>query len=212
MRGRFGRTQQAAVALAGCALVLGLLSGCGGGGGGAPTATTGVQPGAGSQDSTGLAGMGEHMAGAQEDVHVSASAIAAQPANSKYDTPEDAIRSYLDWTSYVYRIGQSDAATPAMSASEYIRVDAYNQYNLQEKRLIDQQLTSIVFGKPSVSTSSTVVPAHEVWSYKYLAITQGNPVSGGPYTATYDTTYTVIKKNGKWLVDSVTAKAKGTVK
>jgi hypothetical protein len=37
-------------------------------------------------------------------------------------------------------------------------------------------------------------------------------VVGGPYTASYDATYTVVKKSGHWIVDSVEAKPLGTVK
>ena len=124
-----------------------------------------------------------------------------------------AVRSYLDWTSYAYRIGQSVVATAVMTPYEEVRVDAYNQYNIEQKRLIDQRLTSITFGKPSVGTTSTRVPAVENWTYSYLSIATGNKVLSGPFTVSYDSTYTVVKnKAGAWQVDSVLATAKGTVK
>jgi hypothetical protein len=100
-----------------------------------------------------------------------------------------------------------------MSPNEGVRVDSYTQYNIEKKRLMDEKLTSITFGAPSVGTTSTLVPAKEQWVYSYLSTAQGNKPVGGPYTASYDTTYTVVKtKKGVWLVDSVQAKANGTVK
>ena len=157
---------------------------------------------------------GQHMAGPSVDVHVSQAAIDAQPAHWVLTTPQSAVRSYLDWTSYVYRIGQTDFAQSVMGAKEFVRVDAYNQYNLEQKRLIDQKLDSITFGTPkSTNSTTTLLPAQEKWTYSYLSITKGNPVSGGPYPASYDSTYTVVKNaKGEWLVDSEKVTPKGTVK
>ena len=128
-------------------------------------------------------------------------------------TPESAVRSYLDWVSYANRNGQSSLATATMTPSEGVHVDSYIQYNLQKSRLIDQTLTSITFGTPTVGSTSTLVPTKEKWTYRYVSIAVGNKLVGGPYTVDYDVTYTVVKSsNGDWLVDSVDAKASGTVK
>jgi hypothetical protein len=128
-------------------------------------------------------------------------------------TPQDAVRSYLDWTSYAYRIGMSSAASATMSPYEGVRVDGYVQYNIQKRRLMDQKAESLTFGTPSVGSTSTLVPVKEEWTYRYVSVEKGNKVLGGPYTASYDVTYTVVKsKNGDWVVDSVAAKPKGEVK
>lgn len=152
------------------------------------------------------------MAGPAADVYISQAAIANRPQPWVLTTPESAVRSYLDWTSYAYRIGQSSFATATMSSYEEVRVDSYVQYNIQQKRLMDQTLKSITFGTPSVETLRAILPAKEKWTYRYVSIDTGNKVIGGPYTASYDSTYTVVKaKNGDWVVDSVKATPQGTV-
>ena len=171
------------------------MSGCSGGG----TTRTGV-PGA-------------HMAGPAAEVHVDQAVIDAKPQPWNLKTPESAVRSYLDWTTYAYRIAQSDAAQSVMSANEGVRVDSYVQYNIEKKRLLAQKLGTIAFGTPSSSSTSTLVPAKENWTYSYLSIDTGNKTLGGPYSVSYDTTYTVVKgKNGEWVVDSVKAQPHGTLK
>jgi hypothetical protein len=157
-------------------------------------------------------GVGAHMAGQRTTIHISSAALEAKPKPWVLKTPEDAVRSYLDWTAYSFRIGTSDVATATMSGNQWVRTDAYIQFNLEQKRLIDETLTSLTVGKASVGPTSTLVPAKELWSYRYASTDQGNKTVGGPYTASYDTTYTVVKKKGVWVVDSVKATPHGTVK
>lgn len=153
------------------------------------------------------------MAGASQPVVVSMRAVRDKPKPWILSDPESAVRSYLDWTSYAYRIAESGVATRTMSTSEEVRVDSYVQYNLQKSRLIDQTLDTIVFGRPSVGSTSTLLPAKEHWTYRYVSISVVGKTIGGPYTADYETTYTVVKtKNSTWVVDAVTVKAIGTVK
>jgi hypothetical protein len=153
------------------------------------------------------------MAGPAAEVHVTEAAVAAMPKRWVLTTPEDAVRSYLDWTSYAYRLGQSAVATSVMTPKQGVRVDAYCQFNIEKKRLIDQRLTSLTIGKVVAGSTSTVVPVKEEWSYSYLSTESGNKAIGGPYTASYDSTYTVVKnKKGLWVVDSLKATARGTVK
>jgi hypothetical protein len=154
-----------------------------------------------------------HMAGPPVDVHIAQSVIDAAPKAWDLSTPVSAVKSYLAWVSYADRIGQSVVATPTMSANEEVRVDSYIQLYLEKSRLIDQHLASISFGALSTGATNTVVPTKENWTYSYLSVAEGNAVLGGPYTASYDVTYTVVKRpNGSWVVDMVKAKARGTVK
>jgi len=157
---------------------------------------------------------GAHMGGPAVDIRVTPEAVAAKPRPWVLKTPESAVRSYLDWSSYAHRIGQSDVAYPTMSTYEQVRVDSYVQYNVQKFQLIDQTLQSITFGKASVSGTGAVLPAKEKWTYRYLSVKTPGKVLSGPYNASYDTTYTVIKdsKTKTWVVDSVQAKAIGEVK
>ena len=152
------------------------------------------------------------MAGAAADVHVMPEAVKNKPHPWILSTPESAVRSYLDWTSYAYRIGQSDAATATMGPSEGVRVDSYIQYNIEKSRLIDQTLQSVSLGTPTVGTTSTLVPTKEQWSYRYVSTQTAGKVEGGPYSASYEATYTVVKSGKNWVVDSVAAKALGEVK
>jgi len=162
---------------------------------------------------TATATTGAHMAGPAADVYVSQAAIDAKPKPIDLKTSEAAVRSYLDWTTYAYRIGQSQFAASAMSSYEEVHVDSYIQYNIEKSRLLDQALTSIKFGKQSAEGTKTLVPTTEEWKYSYLSTASGNKLIDGPFTAAYDTTYTVVKlESGDWVVDSVEAKPKGTIK
>lgn len=158
------------------------------------------------------ASIGHGMAGPAQQVYVSKAALDDKPAPWVLTTPKAAVQSYLDWTSYAYRIAQSEVASPTMGAFEAVRIDSYVQYNLQKSRIIDQTLQSITFVKSSTGATSTTVVTKEKWTYSYVSIDAVAKVLGGPYTATYDVTYTVVKSNGRWVVDSVAAKALGTVK
>lgn len=122
------------------------------------------------------------------------------------------MRSYLDWISYAYRIGSSEVATPVLSADEGVRIDSYIELNRQQGKRIDQQLTSISFGRQSADGTHTLVPTHEVWRYTYVSATDAKPI-GQSHQATYDATYTVIPvRSGVWVVDNVVAKPLGEVK
>ncbi|MCE5204139.1 MAG: hypothetical protein ABFC80_08910 [Coriobacteriales bacterium] len=150
--------------------------------------------------------------GAAVEVHVTPEALADKPEPWSLSTPEEAVRSYLDWVSYAYRIGQSDVATPTMTPYQQVRVDSYVQYNIQKGRLIDQQLTDLTFGKPSVGTTSTLLPVRESWTYRYVSVETAGKTLEGPYSVSYESTYTVVKRSQGWLVDRVEAKALGEVK
>jgi len=153
------------------------------------------------------------MAGPAQQVVISQQALAKKPKPWVLTTPESAIRSYLDWTSYAYRIAQSEVATPTMGAKQEVRVDSYLQLNLEKSRLIDQTLDSITFGKPSVEGTHTIVPAKERWTYRYVSIKTVDKTLSGPYSASYDDTYALVKtKKGDWVVDDVEVKALGAVK
>jgi hypothetical protein len=166
---------------------------------------------AGSSDTS--QSSGAHMAGPAADVHVSQAAVDATPRLWDLTTPESAIRSYLDWTAYAYRVGQSRFASATMTPAEMVRVDSYVQYNIEKQRLIDQKLDSLTLGAASATATSTIIPGTEVWTYSYLSIGEGNPSLGGPYSVTYDTTYTVVRsKDGTWRIDAVKATPRGAVK
>jgi hypothetical protein len=186
-----------------CAALL-LVAGC-------SCSTSGTSTGAGSSEAS--APVGKSMAGPAQKVIISRQALENRPKPWALTTPESAIRSYLLWTSYAYRIAQSEVATPTMSAAQEVRVDSYLQLNLEKSKIIDQALDSITLGKPSVGSTSTLIPAKEHWTYRYISINKVGQTVGGPYKASYDTTYTVVKnKKGDWVVDSVKVKALGAVK
>lgn len=200
MFSRFTRFAAVSVAAVVCGSLL-LLTGC--------TGTPATSSGSSTPTST----VGAHMAGPQVDVHLTQAAVDARPKRWDLSTPEKAVRSYLDWTTYAYRTAQSVLATQTMTANEEVRVDSYIQLNIQKGRILDQQLLSIEFSAPSAGTTNTTIPAVEHWTYNYLSIDYGNKVLEGPYTADYDAVYTLVKNTrGEWLVDSVKATPRGTVK
>lgn len=184
-----------------CAGVLGtsLLTGCG------PESDTADRDRASTE-------VGTRMAGPAVDINLTEDALDSKPAAPVLTSPESAVRSYLDWTSYAYRIGQSQVALPTMTAYQEVRVDSYIQYNVQQYRLIDQTLQSIMFGTPTVEETRTVLPAKETWTYSYVSIKNAGEVIGGPYEASYDATYVVVKNDrGDWVVDSAEAKPLGKI-
>ncbi len=183
-------------------LALLLLPGC-------SSAPKGLGAGVGNASTT----AGKGMAGPASTVIISRQALENSPKPWVLSTPDKAIRSYLDWTSYAYRIAQSTVATPTMSSGQEVRVDSYVQLNLQKSRVIDQTLDSLVLGNPSTGSTSTLVPAKEKWTYRYVSIKDVGKTVAGPYSATYETIYTVVQNpKGVWVVDSVSVKAIGEVK
>ena len=127
-------------------------------------------------------------------------------------TPLAAVKSYLTWTTYAYRVSDSDVATMAFTSFEEVRVNSYVQLNEQDGKLIDQKLVTFTPGKVSIEGTRAVMPAKEDWTYQYLSLKEQKPVSP-VYSVSYDTTYTVVLTRPKhWLVDSVAAKAHGEVK
>jgi hypothetical protein len=187
-------------------LVLLFASGCTGSGKGAAAK--------GDEETTPTVSYG--MAGKPIDLVISRAALESTPTAPLLDTPEHAIRSYLDWVSYSYRVGQSQYAQSVTSPAHGVAVDAYNEYNLQSGRIIDQELQSITFGKASVGETSTIVPAEETWRYRYLSTAEPGKKPGkqiaGPYTVTYDSEYTLIKTPEGWVVDAVKAEPQSEVK
>lgn len=151
------------------------------------------------------------MGGVDQPIAILASAIDDQPEPWDLDTPESAVKSYLDWVGYAYRIAESEVASPTQSAYQLVRTDAYIQANLQEQRLLDQSLTSLKLGEPSIEGSTAVVLADEVWSYRYVSIVEAGETISGPHAAHYKTTYTLVKEANGWVVDDITVEATGDV-
>jgi hypothetical protein len=134
------------------------------------------------------------------------------PAPADLATPQSAVRSYLDWISYAYRIAVSDVASHTASPGESVRVDSYVQYNLQERnRRIDQQMVKFMLRKEAEKDSRATVSAIETWDYRYLSAS-GKLSMSPTYTTSYETTYTLVRTGDGWVVDSVKAKPLDEVK
>jgi hypothetical protein len=136
---------------------------------------------------------------------------AVRPALPINDSPRAAVRSYLDWVTYAYRIGRSDVATPTVSAEEAVRVDAYLQKNALERKRLDQTLVSLELGAPSAEGSHTLVPTKEEWRYRYLELAAEKALTPY-YTVSYDATYDVGTVRGSLVVFDVEATPHGEVK
>ncbi len=121
-------------------------------------------------------------------------------------TPESAVRSYLDWVSLAYRLANSEVSTQTHTLWEGVRVDSYIELNRQQGRGIEQYID--VFEKRSEATAepTATISAYEEWRYRYFSL-DALEYLGPEYRITYDTTYTVVFEDGRWLVDSVEANA-----
>lgn len=129
-------------------------------------------------------------------------AVAPEPWD--LTTPESAVRSYLDWVSFSYRMADSEIATPTMTAGESVRVDSYIQLNRIDGRGIEQFLDSLEITSVSPDASVATVTARESWRYRYFSLETLEYLSE-EYTASYDTTYTLVTGPEGWLVDAVEA-------
>lgn len=144
------------------------------------------------------------------DVEITPEMRDSRPKPWVLDTPESAVRSYLDWMSYAYRVGDSSEGLPTRSGVQQVRLDAYIQYNLQEEgRLIDQKLVSIKFGTPTIEGDAATISAKEMWDYRHVSATEAGKELKGTQSISYDTTYTLVKTDeGTWVVDGVEPEAK----
>lgn len=132
-------------------------------------------------------------------------AQAKPPATANLSTPENAVRSYLDFISYAYRIGDSDVASHTMGPEELNRVDSYIELDRQRGRKIEQRLDEIVFrAEVPEGADRQLVPATEKWTYRYIDGLTG-AYKGPAKKASFDATYTVERAPGGWLVVSVEA-------
>lgn len=134
------------------------------------------------------------------------------PAPPVLTDPISAVRSYTQWISYAYRVANSDVATHAFSLYEEVRVNSYIQYNLLEKRALEQTLVAGDYRVVSAGETTATVAGVERWRYRYIT-PDGRRYLSPEYTATYDITYTVIYEPPKgWVVDRALAKPRGAVK
>ena len=155
--------------------------------------------------------VGSAMAGPVADVVVSKEALASVPDSVDLSTPENAVRSYLDWSSYAYRTAQSSAAIPTMSTYQEVRVDAGIQGYIQKGCLLDMKVVSLTFREPREDAERVHVPVRESWEYSYVSISEPGKVISGPHEVTYEATYTVIPQGDDWVVDEVKSTALDTV-
>ena len=129
---------------------------------------------------------------------------AVEPAPWDLSTPELAVRSYLDWVSFSYRMANSDIPTATMTPEEGVRVDSYIQLNRMEGKGLEQFLTSLEITSASQEASAAIVTARETWRYRYFSLETLEYLTE-EYAASYDTTYTLVAGPQGWLVDAVEA-------
>lgn len=125
--------------------------------------------------------------------------------------PQAAVRTYLDWTSLAYRFANSDLATRAASPDENVRIDSYIQLNREKGQGIDQRILRIALRPVSQETSRAVIAASEEWVYRYFSLSTRKYISE-ELTASYDSTYTLVRFPEGWAVDKVEADPSGAVK
>ena len=132
------------------------------------------------------------------------------PAPHDLATPESAVRSYLDWVSFSYRMANSEIPTATMTPEEGVRVDAYIQLNRMQGRGIDQKLVSFEVRSVSEGATNALLAVTETWQYRYFSLETLEYLTG-VLSASYETTYTLVRSEAGWLVDSVEATPGGEV-
>ncbi|MRS12128.1 MAG: hypothetical protein EG823_03535 [Actinobacteria bacterium] len=135
---------------------------------------------------------------------------AVAPAQWDLSTPESAVRSYLDWVSFSYRMANSDIPSATMTPEEGVRVDSYIQLNRMEGKGIEQFLESFEVVSVTEEASSAVLVSREAWRYRYFSLESLKYLTDG-LTASYDATYTLVAEPQGWLVDKVEATAEDEV-
>ena len=138
-------------------------------------------------------------------------ATAVVPESWDLGTPESAVRSYLDWISYSYRMADSSIPTATMTPEEFVRVDAYVQFNLMDGKGIEQSIENMEVRSVSEEATTAVVAAREDWTYRYFSLDTLTYLTE-PLAVSYETTYTLVKGDSGWLVDRVEASAQGELR
>jgi hypothetical protein len=132
------------------------------------------------------------------------------PASPDLSTPENAVRSYLDWTTFAYRMLNSDVVTATTDPWEYVRVDSYIELNRQQDRGLEQILDALEIVTVSEEETTTLVVTREDWSYRYFSV-ETLTYSTEWYQTSYEATYTVSQAEQGWVVTGVDATALGPV-
>jgi hypothetical protein len=128
------------------------------------------------------------------------------PGKTDFSTPKTAVLTYLDYTSFAYRMVNSDLASAVASPYEGVRVDSYIELNREKDRGIEQQLMTFTQRSESKVATTVLLAVREDWKYRYFSLTTKRYTTP-MYDASYDTTYTLVKRpQGGWYVDKVDAK------
>jgi hypothetical protein len=118
--------------------------------------------------------------------------------------PRKAVYSYLLWISYAYRVLNSDVASKTFDPYEEVHVNSYVMYNFQQGRAIDQKILAANLKSMTSKGDTATVALHEEWAYRYISTETGKYTSPVNSIA-YETTYTVVRLKGDWVVHSVEA-------
>ncbi|MDO8914739.1 MAG: hypothetical protein Q7W16_01490 [Coriobacteriia bacterium] len=136
---------------------------------------------------------------------------AVVPAAPDLSAPVPAVRSYLAWVGFSYRMANSEISSRTMTPYEGVRVDSYIQLNREKNQGMEQELTAFTPVEASRSETAALITASEAWRYRYFSLDKRRYLTPW-YEASYDTTYSVIATQGVWLVASVEATALTPVK
>jgi hypothetical protein len=137
-------------------------------------------------------------------------AEAVAPAPWDLSTPESAVRSYLEWVSFSYRMANSDIPTATLTPAEGVRVDSYIQLNRMDGKGIEQAIESFEVRAVDEAPDSAIVTARESWRYRYFSLETLTYVSD-LLRASYDSTYTLVPADEGWIVDRVEVTPLGEV-
>lgn len=172
-------------------------------------ATTGLLAGC-CETTGGAGGSSGGTASAFDGTPITAPVVPPAPDLS---APLPAIRSYLAWATFAYRMANSEIASLTMTPYEGVRVDSYIQLNREKGRGLEQELVDFkpVEIEASRTADGAVYTASETWKYRYFSLEEKRYLTPW-YTTSYETTYSVVATEGVWRVDFVEATALTPVK
>jgi hypothetical protein len=144
----------------------------------------------------------------------SAPSTVSPPRRWDLTSPESAVRSYLAWVTYSYRMVDSGLSTPTMEPTETVRVDSYIQLNRERGRGIDQRLVTLrVTRLERTAPDLATIVTYEEWEYRYFDIADPARSLSSLDHATYAVAYSVVRgQDGLWRVARVDASPRGEVR
>ncbi len=88
------------------------------------------------------------------------------------------------------------------SEKEFRQIDTYISYLYKTNRILKAEMKKIDFEEIKIEGEKAAAVTKERWVYAYLEPVNRNPISE-EYDVIYANKYSLIRKGGRWVVDSL---------